>query len=78
MSDNSINTSAESPALSWETSPVLPLSPHESPTPLPVQLCVSTPYPIPEPLEFQTSAAIYTAIQTATSIPQTKPLVNPA
>ena len=78
MSDNSINASVESPILSREGSPILPLIPSKSPAPLPVQLRVATPYPTPEPTESQTGAAIYAALQTVTSTPQTEPLLNPA
>lgn len=69
MSENSINAPVKSLASSQGISPIPPLAPYESPAPLSVQLCVATPYPTPELLESYTGAAIYTAIQTATSIP---------
>ena len=64
MSDNSINASVESPMSSRVGSPIPPLVPSRSASPLPVQLWVATPYPTPEPSANDTGRAIFAALQT--------------
>ena len=80
MSDNSINASVESPLSSRAGSPIPPLVPSRSASPLPVQLQVATPYPTPEPSADDTGRAIFAALQTINLSECTTldpPLLNP-
>ena len=64
MSNYSINASTESPMSSRVGSPVPALVLSRSASPLPVQLRIATPYPMPEPPTGDTGKAIFTALQT--------------
>ena len=62
-------------------SPVPPLVPFRSASPLPVQLRVATPYPTPEPSSDDTGRAIFATLQTIVPSECTTldpPLLNPA
>ena len=80
MLDNSINASVESPLSSRAGSPIPPLVPARSASPLPVRLRVSTPYPTPELPTDDTGRAIFAALQTINPPECTTldpPLLNP-